>query len=506
MYSWLVTLSLFIGALGAFYAFLIWNLGSWKKRGVPEAKSYPGIGTFPSLFTQKRNIVYDVDEVYRKYRSSNKYVGVYNGREPQLFVLDPELVHRILVNDFKHFHDNAIGDTFDEKSDTILANNPFILKGEEWKERRTEVVPGMSPNRIKNVYPVTLEICKRLTDFVRQQVEEHNKKGIGAYELFLRYTTEVVSACVLGIHIGTLNDKPSSFLDRIKNIFKLTPSQIAYQITVAFIPNLKKIIKTKFFTKANAQYFFNLMSDSIELRLKEGNTNRADFLNFILQLKEKKNYSNVILTGHAMTFLTDGFLTTSHSIAHCLLGLARNPKAQEKLREEILSNINEVGVVSFESLSEMPYLDACFNEAIRLFSPLSTNTKLCTEPYEFVNSDGSSFEMKKGEIVFLSYRSIHYDERYYQNPEEYIPERFLPENGGVKKFREQGKYLGFGDGPRICLGMRFGATQAKAAIVEIIRNFHVKVNAKTRNDNLLDKREFLALLDGGIWLDFERIK
>ncbi|XP_061396361.1 probable cytochrome P450 28d1 [Musca vetustissima] len=505
MDSWLVTLSLFVGALGVFYIFLIWNLGSWKKRGVPEAKSYPGIGTFPSLFTQKRNVVYDYDEVYRQYRSTNKFVGVYNGREPQLFILDPDLVHRIHVNDFKHFHDNALSDTIDEKSDAIVGNNPFFLRGEEWKERRNELVPGMSPNRIKNVYPVTLEICKRLTDFIRQQAGEQNNNGIGAYELFLRYTTEVVSDCVLGIHVGTLNNEPSSFLDRIKNLFHLTPSQIMYQIAIAFIPSLKKILKTKFFTTTNAQYFLNLMSDSIALRQKEGHSQRADFLNFLLQLKEKKNYNNLILTAHAMTFLTDGFLTTSQSIAHCLLGLARNPRAQEKLREEILSNINEEGFVSFESLSEMPYLDACFNEAIRLFSPLSANTKLCTQPYTFVNSDGTSFQMKKGEIVFISYRSIHHDERYYKNPEEYIPERFLPENGGVKKFREEGKYLGFGDGPRICMGMRFGATQAKAAIVEIIRNFHVKVNSKTSNDNLLDKHEIVAVLDGGIWLDFTPI-
>ncbi|XP_073831656.1 uncharacterized protein [Musca autumnalis] len=498
-----ITLCLIFGILGLFYAFLIWNFGTWKKRGVPEAKTYPGIGTFPSLFTQKRHVIYDIDEVYRKYRDSNKFVGVYSGRSPQLLILDSELVHRIHVNDFKHFHDNGIGDTIDQKSDPIVANNPFMLKGEEWKERRNELVPGMSPIRIKNIYPVTLEICKRLTDFIREQTKVANKNGFEAYELCLRYTTEVVSDCVLGIHVGTLNDKPSSFLDRIKNLFTLTPSQIMYQISVAFVPSLKRFFKTYFFTKANAEFFFDLMANSIELRRKENNPNRADFLNFLLQLKEKKNYANTILTAHAMTFLTDGFLTTSQSVAHCLLGLARNPEAQKKLRNEILSNISESGFVSFESLSEMPYLDACFNEAIRLFSPLSSNTKLCTQPYEFVDTDGKSFEMKKGEVVFISYHSIHHDERNYEDPEEFRPERFSLENGGAKKFREEGKYMGFGDGPRICMGMRFGATQAKAAIVEIVRNFHVTVNSKTRSDNLLDKKEFLAMLDGGVWLDFE---
>lgn len=60
--------------------------------------------------------------------------------------------------------------------------------------------------------------------------------------------------------------------------------------------------------------------------------------------------------------------------------------------------------------------------------------------------------MEKGEAAFICYYSIHHDERYYDDPEDFKPERFLPENGGVKKYREQGKFMGFGDGPRICMG------------------------------------------------------
>lgn len=53
--------------------------------------------------------------------------------------------------------------------------------------------------------------------------------------------------------------------------------------------------------------------------------------------------------------------------------------------------------------------------------------------------------------------------------------------------------------------MRFALTQGKAAIVDVIRNFKLKINPKTRSDNLLNPKEFLALLDGGVWLDFEEI-
>lgn len=51
--------------------------------------------------------------------------------------------------------------------------------------------------------------------------------------------------------------------------------------------------------------------------------------------------------------------------------------------------------------------------------------------------------------------------------------------------------------------MRFATAQVKAAIVELISKFNVRINAKTRKDNELEPTGFLASLRGGIWLDFE---
>jgi len=51
--------------------------------------------------------------------------------------------------------------------------------------------------------------------------------------------------------------------------------------------------------------------------------------------------------------------------------------------------------------------------------------------------------------------------------------------------------------------MRFALTQLKAALVEILRNFEIKVNPKTRSDNQIDDTFFMATLKGGIYLDFK---
>lgn len=53
--------------------------------------------------------------------------------------------------------------------------------------------------------------------------------------------------------------------------------------------------------------------------------------------------------------------------------------------------------------------------------------------------------------------------------------------------------------------MRFALTQIKAALVEILRNYEVRVNPKTRKDNKLDPAFFDLRLDGGIYLNFEKI-
>ncbi|XP_075154534.1 putative cytochrome P450 28d1 isoform X1 [Haematobia irritans] len=506
MDTWLLTGTLILGFLGLFYVYLVSAYGGWKKKGVPEAKSYPGVGTFPAMFTQSRHFIYDFDDIYRKYRDSTKYVGVYSGRAPQLMIIDPELVHKIYVNDFNSFHDNEFGEYVDEKSDLISANNPFFLKGEVWKERRTEIIPGMTPNRIKSAYPVTLDICKRLSEYIKRKLEPPPKDGLEMFQVCLRYTTQVVSDCVLGIDTLSLSDKPSHLMNKVHELFKPSTSLILHQIAIALVPSLKNIWKVTFFSKSITKYFFDLMEGAIELRRKQGDNSRVDFLNFVLQLQDKKELPSKIMGANVMTFLTDGFFTTAHTIAHCLLELARNQDVQEKLREEILNNTNEDGFVTFESLSEMPYLNACFNEAVRMFPPFVMNTKLCTRPYEFVNSDGQTYKMQKGEVVLLPHYCFHHDERYYEDPEEFKPERFLAENKSIKDHRDKGLYLGFGDGPRICMGMRFALTQGKAAIVELIRNFHLKLNPKTRKDIMFEKKEFMVRLDGGIWLDFEMIK
>lgn len=101
----------------------------------------------------------------------------------------------------------------------------------------------------------------------------------------------------------------------------------------------------------------------------------------------------------------------------------------------------------------MPYLDQVFNETLRMHSPAMFTSRVCNETIE-LNFEGQKAPIEKGVVVYIPIHQLHYDPEFYPNPEEFKPERFDPENGGLKVFKDKGVFLPFGDGPRMCLGIR----------------------------------------------------
>ena len=182
--------------------------------------------------------------------------------------------------------------------------------------------------------------------------------------------------------------------------------------------------------------------------------------------------------------------------------LARNKHVQDKLRVEINRNCDKDGKINFEVLNELPYLDQVWNETLRMHSPAAFISRICTEAVT-LEFEGQKASIEKGINVYIPLHQLHYDPEFYDEPETFKPERFDPENGGTKAFRDKGVFLPFGDGPRMCLGMKFAQLQSKAAITSVIRNFELFVHSKTAEKLIIDPVEFINVKVGGLWLDFK---
>lgn len=80
-----------------------------------------------------------------------------------------------------------------------------------------------------------------------------------------------------------------------------------------------------------------------------------------------------------------------------------------------------------------------------------------------------------------------------------MPERFSSKE---QRNRHKGVFLGFGEGPRACLGMRFAIAQLKISLVYIVRSFHIKMppNQKPIDDA---SQTFLSNPKNGIRIQFK---
>jgi len=61
----LITLVLLVAIVALVYVFLVWNNNYWKDRRVPGPEPRLLVGSYPSLFTQKRSLALEVDDIYR---------------------------------------------------------------------------------------------------------------------------------------------------------------------------------------------------------------------------------------------------------------------------------------------------------------------------------------------------------------------------------------------------------------------------------------------------------
>lgn len=143
---------------------------------------------------------------------------------------------------------------------------------------------------------------------------------------------------------------------------------------------------------------------------------------------------------------------------------------------------------------------------MRIHPPFTKTTRECTEDTELEYTKGKTVLIEKGTCIDIPIRVIQHDPEYYPNPDEFIPERFDPENGGIKAFKDKGVFVVFGDGPRICLGMKFAIMLAKASVVHVTRKFELTVNEKTEPAWTLEPADFVNRKKGGMWLNFRPLK
>merc|ERR1712130_53283 len=153
--------------------------------------------------------------------------------------------------------------------------------------------------------------------------------------------------------------------------------------------------------------------------------------------------------------------------AMLLPGLAKNPDLQRRLQEEVDAAYEASGgkTPDYNDIQGFTFLDQLIQESLRLHSVIVLQRVVTSPEYTL---PGTSTKMKKGSMVFINSPGIHSDPKYFPNPTVFNPDNFSKE---AKASRSPYTFLGFGQGPRACVGMRFAMLEAKMALVKIFRHF-----------------------------------
>uniref|UniRef100_T1HWL1 Uncharacterized protein n=1 Tax=Rhodnius prolixus TaxID=13249 RepID=T1HWL1_RHOPR len=108
---------------------------------------------------------------------------------------------------------------------------------------------------------------------------------------------------------------------------------------------------------------------------------------------------------------------------------------------------------------------------MRKYPPVPMLLRVCTKSYTLPNG----LTIEPGQPLQVSVYSLHFNPSYYPEPEKYKPERFDPD-----QTIPSCAYIPFGNGPRICIAMRFAMLQMKYCLAKLLLTYKFQVSPKTR--------------------------
>lgn len=141
-------------------------------------------------------------------------------------------------------------------------------------------------------------------------------------------------------------------------------------------------------------------------------------------------------------------------------------------------------------------------EALRKW-PVSVGTdRVCSKKYiiEPTQPHEKPVHFEPGDFLFIPIIGLHYDPKYFPNPQKFDPERFSEEN---KTNIIPYTYLPFGAGPRNCIGSRFALMETKTIFFYLLSKFNLCICEKTDIPIKLSKKAMQLASEDGIWLELQ---
>ncbi|KDQ10512.1 hypothetical protein BOTBODRAFT_115667, partial [Botryobasidium botryosum FD-172 SS1] len=384
----------------------------------------------------------------------------------------------------------------------VFGANVVAADDDEWRRHRKISAPAFSERNNKLVWSESLKV---LEEIFAEWGDKETVTVENIPDLTLPIALHVISAAGFGRRVPWREDPNAPIPSGHKKTFKAALAIVCDNLFLkATVPEwamglTKKWAEIRLGFHELETYMQEMIRDreGLSLEDEEGN-HRSDLFSSLLAASQgesasgKPSLTSKELVGNIFIFLLAGHETTAHSLAFTFGLLACYPDEQQKLYDHITSVVPEGRLPSYEDVHSLTRALAVLYEAMRLYPPVGRNHILAPfgthsshaardatlSVHASVPQSGSldptmpqrkTIVIPKGSALSINIPGVHYNPRYWEDPYEFKPDRFL---GNYNK----DAFIPFAIGARACLGKRFSEVEAVGIITMMVLRYKIELN------------------------------
>jgi cytochrome P450 len=201
---------------------------------------------------------------------------------------------------------------------------------------------------------------------------------------------------------------------------------------------------------------------------RQNGEDTGDLLSMLLHAQDEdgSRMTDKQLRDEVMTLFLAGHETTALALSWTWYLLSLHPEAETRLMAE-LETVLGGRAPRVEDLPELRYADAIVKESLRLYPPAWAFGRQAMQDCEI-----AGYPVPKGRQLYFFPWIVHRNARYFDNPEEFRPERWADEK---MKQLPRYAYFPFSGGPRACIGNSFAMMEAVLVLATVAQRYRLKL-------------------------------
>lgn len=341
----------------------------------------------------------------------------------------------------------------------LLGGGLFIAEGAPWKKNRRLMQPSFHRERIARLAATMVDATAKRMD--RWEGAVRTGSALDMHGEMMELTMSVVARCLFSSDVADAANE----LHEVMNFLSVEMHDRSRSMNP-----LKTVLPTESnrqFKKAVAALDRVIYGFIAERRARPEQA--EDLLDMLIAARDEatgETLSDVELRDEMITMFLAGHETSANALAWAFHLLATHPEVAARARAEIAEHLGTRTPGSAD-LPKLKYLARVLEESLRLYPPGWIQAR------ETIEEDVvMGYRLKKGRMVLLCNYVVQRDPRFWDHPDTFDPDRFLPERA---QGRPRGATIPFGMGQRMCIGSNFAQMEAMLILTMALQRFELEL-------------------------------